>query len=182
MYIDHSLIPRPTQLSIACSTEKWGEPGNFLIIAWLNWKMAKVFWTNRQCFEYCSTDCMLNAWCVQQSPTTTYIHAVSYLVPLLFWAQCTYAQLKPFYDLFYPNITWHMRKDTRPSTTFPHYEVWKAGWDMETQGYIELAVRWNLKVTYFNILKFFITLGSASAVTPSFPMPVHWYLSQSRLI
>ena len=48
MYIDHSLVPRPTQLSIACNMEKWGEHGNFLMWAWLNWKMAKVFWTNRQ--------------------------------------------------------------------------------------------------------------------------------------
>ena len=50
------------------------------------------------------------------------------------------------------------------------------------QGHIHLAVMWNPEVTYFNVLKFFITLGSASAVTPSSPMPVHRYLSQSRLI
>ena len=36
-------------------------------------------------------------------------------------------------------------------------------------------------VTYFNVLKFLITLTSANAAAPSSPIPVHWYLSHSRL-
>ena len=40
---------------------------------------------------------------------------------------------------------------------------------------------WSLKVTYSNVLTFLITLGSASAVASSSPIPVHWYLSKSRL-
>ena len=47
---------------------------------------------------------------------------------------------------------------------------------------IGLEVMWRPEVTYSNVLKFFITLGSASAVTPSSPIPVHLYLSQSRLV
>ena len=39
----------------------------------------------------------------------------------------------------------------------------------------------SLKVTYSNVLKFLNTLGSASAVAPSSPIPVHLYLFQSRL-
>ena len=37
------------------------------------------------------------------------------------------------------------------------------------------------KVTYSNVLKFLITLGSVSAVAPSSPILVHLYLFQSRL-
>ena len=47
--------------------------------------------------------------------------------------------------------------------------------------YIDLAVRWTPEVAYSNVLKFFITLGSASAMASSSPIPVHWNLSQSRL-
>ena len=47
---------------------------------------------------------------------------------------------------------------------------------------IDLEVTWSREVTYFSILKFLITLGSASAVTSSSPMPVHLDLSQSRLV
>ena len=41
---------------------------------------------------------------------------------LLFWAQCTHAQLNPFYHPFYPNVT-HVRKDTRPSPRFTVLEA-----------------------------------------------------------
>ena len=47
---------------------------------------------------------------------------------------------------------------------------------------IDLEVMWNQEVTYSSVLKFFITLGSASAVTPSSPIPIHWYLSHSILV
>ena len=35
-------------------------------------------------------------------------------------------------------------------------------------------VMWSHEVPYFNVLKFLITLTSASAVAPSSPIPVHW--------
>ena len=44
--------------------------------------------------------------------------------------------------------------------------------------HIHTMVMCSLVVTYFNVLKFLITLGSASAVAPSSPIPLH---SESRL-
>ena len=58
----------------------------------------------------------------------------SYLVPwlsLLFWAQCTHAQLNPFYHPFYPDVT-HVRKDTRPSPALPYCKRRKARQGLET--------------------------------------------------
>ena len=63
--------PAPTQLSVTCSMEKWGEPGIFSHARWHNQKMAKICRTNRLCFVYCLTNYMLNTWCVQESPPTS---------------------------------------------------------------------------------------------------------------
>ena len=60
------------RLSIACSTEKLGEPGIFSHMKWRNPKMAKFCRANRQYFASCSTDYIFNAWCVRQSPPTSY--------------------------------------------------------------------------------------------------------------
>ena len=60
---------------------------------------------------------------------------LSYLVPwlfLLFWVQCTHAQLNPFYHPFYPDVT-HMREDTRPSPTLPYWKRRKAGRGLGTR-------------------------------------------------
>ena len=84
--------------------------------------MAKICRINRLHFAYCSTDYMLNARCVRQSPPARSIREVSYLVPwlfLLFWAQSTHPQLNPFYHPFYPDIT-YVRKDIRPSPALPY--------------------------------------------------------------
>ena len=58
---------------------------SFLIWAWRNQKMAKLCRTNRLCFEFCSTDYTLNAWCIQHSPPTR-------------------TQLNTFYQPFYPDV------------------------------------------------------------------------------
>ena len=47
---------------------------------------------------------------------------------------------------------------------------------------IDLAVMPTPEVAYSNVLKFFITLGSASAMASSSPILVHWYSSKSRLV
>ena len=94
--------------------------------------MAKICRNNRLHFAYCSTDNTLNTRCVRQSPPTSYVCVVSYLVPwlfLLFWAQCTHAQLNPFYHPFYSDVT-HVRKDTRPSPALLYWKRWKAGWGL----------------------------------------------------
>ena len=62
-------FPGPTQLSVACSTEKQGEPGIFShehdIIN------GKNFQNKQLCFAYCSTDYTLNARCIRQLSTDT---------------------------------------------------------------------------------------------------------------
>ena len=44
-----------------------------------------------------------------------------------------------------------------------------------------IMVMWSPKVTYFNVLKFLNTRGSASARAPSSPIFLHWTSSHSRL-
>ena len=44
-----------------------------------------------------------------------------------------------------------------------------------------IMVMWSPKVTYFNVLKFLNTRGSASARAPSSPISLHWTSSHSRL-
>ena len=44
-----------------------------------------------------------------------------------------------------------------------------------------IMVMWSPKVTYFNVLKFLNTRGSASAMAPSSPISLHWMSSHSRL-
>ena len=71
---------------------------------------------------------MCKAQCVRQSAPASCVCGVSYLVSSLFslfWAQCTHAQLNPFYHPFYPDIT-HVRKDTRPSPALLYCKRWKA--------------------------------------------------------
>ena len=63
--------PGPAQLSVTCSTEKWGEPGIFSHGRWHNRKVMKICRTNRVHFAYYSTDYTLNAWYVWQSPPTS---------------------------------------------------------------------------------------------------------------
>ena len=89
--------------------EKRGEPGIFSHTRWRKRQMAKICRNNRLHFAYCSTDNTLNTRCVRQSPPTSYVRVVSYLVPwlfLLFWDQCTHAQSNPFYHPFYSDVTW----------------------------------------------------------------------------
>ena len=43
------------------------------------------------------------------------------------------------------------------------------------------TVMWSPKVTYFNVLKFLNTRGSASAMAPSSPISLQWISSHSRL-
>ena len=50
----------------------------------------------------------------------------------LFWAQCTHAQLNPFYHPFYPDVT-QVREDTRTSPALPYWMQQKAGWGMGTR-------------------------------------------------
>ena len=74
MYFSHSQAP-PSFLSLA---------------VWNNWKKAEIFWINRLCLLYCSTDCTLNGQCVWQLSPASYICVVhvNCLVPwllLLFW-------------------------------------------------------------------------------------------------
>ena len=57
-----SLVPRPCP---AFCHEKWGEHDIFSDVIG---KWQKICTINRLCFAYCSTDYMLNTWCVQQSP------------------------------------------------------------------------------------------------------------------
>ena len=86
-------------------------------------------------FRVFSTDYALNAQCVRQSPPTSQIRVVSYLVPWLFslfWAQSAHAQSNPFYHPFYPDIT-HVIKVTRPSPAFPYCKRRKAGRGLGTR-------------------------------------------------
>ena len=58
--------------------------------------------TNRLCCAYCSTDYMVNAWCVRWSTTARQdmcckLPSTSFL---LFWDWCTHAQLKSFLPSF----------------------------------------------------------------------------------
>ena len=112
-----SLASRPRPAFCLFSTVKREEPGIFSHVRWRNWQMAKTCRTNRQCFLYCSTEYMLNTLCVRQSPPTSYIRVVNYLVPRLFFVvlgpvhPCT---IKPDLPSFLSSVT-HMRKDTRPS-------------------------------------------------------------------
>ena len=125
--------PGPTQLSVACSTEKWAEPGIFSHVSMTQSENCKnlLNYMQQAAFRVFSTDYALNAWCVRQSPPASQIHVrvVSYLVPwlfLLFWVQCAHTQLNPFYHPFDPDVT-HVRKDTRPSPTFPYCKRRKTG-------------------------------------------------------
>ena len=54
-------FPGPNQVFVTCSTEKWGEPGWYLFS-----HEHDVIRTSRLRFVYCSTEYMLNAWCVCQ--------------------------------------------------------------------------------------------------------------------
>ena len=97
---------------------------NDVIIKWR--KFGRI---NRLRFAYCSTDYMLNAWCIRQSPPASQIRVVSYLVPwlfLLFWAQYAHAQL-------FLLSRCHVRKDTRPSPALPYWKQWKAGQGLGTR-------------------------------------------------
>ena len=62
-----------------------------------------------------------------------------------------------------------------PTTTCPHHFHYHTYLQQPMHGDMEP------NVTYFNVLKFLITLRSTNAVAPSSPIPVHWYLSHSRL-
>ena len=86
-------------------------------------------------FRAFSINYALNAQCIRQSPPTSQICVVSYLVPWLFslfWAQCAHAQSNPFYHPFYPDVT-HVRKDTRPSPALPYCKRRKAGRGLGTR-------------------------------------------------
>ena len=66
-----ALFPGPTQLSGTSGTEKWGERAWYLFSREHNviekwWKYAEQLH-----FVYCSTDYMLNTWCVRQSLPTS---------------------------------------------------------------------------------------------------------------
>jgi len=50
----------------------------------------------------------------------------------LFWAQCTHAQLNPFYYPFYLDVT-HVREDTRTSPALPYWIKQKAGLGLGTR-------------------------------------------------
>ena len=119
LQVQHSLVPRPRP---AFRHLQYGKVGR----AWYLFsrehdvhvisKLRKIAELTG-CVSRISTDHALNAQCVRQSPPTSQIRVVSYLVPwlfLLFWAQCANAQSNPFYHPFYPDVT-HVRKDTRPS-------------------------------------------------------------------
>ena len=92
---------------------------------------------------------------------------------------------------WYTEKAWHMQE---AALTFP----WRLPWNDITLRRAATAmlhhhhhhhtlvitismVMWSPKVSYFKVLKFLITLTSASAVAPSSPILVHWYLVESRL-
>ena len=115
-----SLVPRPHPDFCCLQYGKAGEA--WYLFSWCNQKMTKICRTSRLHLRVFSTDYTLNAQCVIPSSPTSYIHVVSYNVPgtlalSLFWAQCTHAQFKPFYHLFYPDVT-HVRNDTRALSHF----------------------------------------------------------------
>ena len=65
-------FPGPTQLSVACSTEKYGDPWYLFSCEHdVYSKIAKIFRTNWLRFAYCSTDYTLNARCIRQSPSAS---------------------------------------------------------------------------------------------------------------
>ena len=87
--------PHLRQSLLLCSQPVFSKTTNF-------WKSVK------HCIVYCSADYRLNAWCVWQSPPARWIYVVCWLAPwffLLFWAQCTHAQVNPFYHPFNPDVT-----------------------------------------------------------------------------
>ena len=117
VYLSHSLVPRPCPAFHRLQHRK---AGRAWYLSWREHVIGKCFTTNGLHFANCSTDYMLNARCIRQSPSTSLIRVVSYLVRwlfLLFWA---HAQLN---HLFYPDIT-HV---TRPSPAFPYWKRRKAG-------------------------------------------------------
>ena len=94
-----SLVPRPRP---AFHCLQYGKAGR----AWYLFscehdvisKLRKI--AEQAAFRVFSTDYVLNAQCVRQSPPASQIRVVSYLIAwlfLLFWAQCAHAQSNPFY-------------------------------------------------------------------------------------
>ena len=62
--------PSPAQLSVACNTEKWAEPGIFSHVSMTQSENCKnlLSYMQQAAFRIFSTDYVLNAWCVRQSP------------------------------------------------------------------------------------------------------------------
>ena len=114
MQVTHSLVPRPHPAS---RHFQYGKAGR----AWYLFSHEHdVIGKFSEQTGYCSTDYMLNARYIRQSPSISQKRAVSYLLRwlfLVFWALRTHGQLNSFYHPFHPDVT-HVRKDTRPSPRF----------------------------------------------------------------